>query len=285
MKRTTLWGLAVLLVAFVAGTAVATNGPRPVDFTFTGRLQADPAAGATSLPVTVKTGNRLALQKLVGQSRNRTFAVDADTEFLLWSQGKPAVVTLDALSAGDLVTVHVVAQRDTPLVQLETTAAKVVADRGQNPGRPHQALWLFRGTLSSATTSTVSIHVFDGNHRALRSMLGASVDETFAFDTHTVFLLLAGQGAVGHRAGGAAGRRPDHRPRQGTARLDARAGRGDCRGAHRAARAEHHRVLGKEPRRGCDEEGRHAGPPRAFTPRGSASSSAQRRASGTRRRP
>ena len=193
MKRTTLWGLAVLLVAFVAGTAVATNGPRPVDFTFTGRLGVDPAAGATSLPVTVTTGNRQALQKLVGQSRNRTFAVDADTEFLLWSQGKPTVVTLDALSAGDLVTVHVVAQRDTPLVQLETTPANVVADRGGNPRKPHRALWLFRGTLNSATTSTVSIHVFDGNHRALRSMLGAGVDQTFAFDAHTVFLSWQGR--------------------------------------------------------------------------------------------
>jgi hypothetical protein len=193
MRRTTLWGLAVLLVAFVAGTAVATNGPRPVDFTFTGRLQVDPGTGATSLPVAVTTGNRQALQKLVGQSRNRTFAVDADTEFLLWGHGKPTVVTLDALSAGDLVTVHVVAQRDTPLVQLETTPANVVADRGQNPGKPHRALWLFRGTLNSATTSSVSIHVFDGNHRALRSMLGASVDQTFAFDVKTVFLSWQGR--------------------------------------------------------------------------------------------
>ncbi len=193
MKRTLFWGVAVLLVASVAGTALATNGPRPVDFTFTGRLQADPGAAATSLSVRVQTGNRLALQKLVGQTRNRTFAVDASTEFLLWSQGKPAVVTLDSLSAGDLVTVHVVAQRDTPLVQLETTPAKVVADRGGNPRKPHRALWLFRGTLNSATTSTVSIHVFDGNHRALRSMLGSAVDLTFSFGTHTVFLSWQGR--------------------------------------------------------------------------------------------
>jgi hypothetical protein len=87
----------------------------------------------------------------------------------------------------------VVAQRDTPLVQLETTPAKVVADRGQNPRKPHRALWLFRGTLNSATTSTVSIHVLDGNHRALRSMLGAGVDQTFAFDAHTVFLSWQGR--------------------------------------------------------------------------------------------
>jgi hypothetical protein len=194
MKRTMFWGLAVLLVASVAGTALATNGPKPVDFTFTGRLQADPGPAATSLPVTVQTGNRHALQKLVGQTRNRTFAVDASTEFLLWSQGKPTVVSLDALSAGDLVTVHVRAQRDASLLQIETTPASIVADRGQNPGKPHRALWLFRGTLNGpATSSTVSIHVLDGNHRALRSMLGSPVDETFTYDSHTVFLLWQGK--------------------------------------------------------------------------------------------
>jgi hypothetical protein len=194
MKRTTYWGLAVLLVALLAGTAAATNGPKPVDFTFTGRLQADPAPGATSLPVTVGTGNRAALQKLVGQTRNRSFAVDSSTEFLLWSQGRPTVVTLDSLSAGDLVTVHVRAARDASLLQIETTPASIVADRGGNPGKPHRALWLFRGTLNApATSSTVSIHVFDGNHRALRSMIGATVDQTLTFDSHTVFLLWQGK--------------------------------------------------------------------------------------------
>src|SRR3954466_3306449 len=196
MKRTTLFALAALsvAVAVAAGTAVAVNGPKPVEFTFTGRLLADPASNATSLSVDVKTGDRNALQKLVGQSRNQTFAVDADTEYLIWTKGKPSVVAIDALSAGDLVTIHIRAARDSSLLQVETTPAAIVADRGLNPGRPHQALWLFRGTLNGpATTSTVSLHVLDGNHRALRSMLGAAVDETFTYDSHTVFVLWQGR--------------------------------------------------------------------------------------------
>jgi hypothetical protein len=193
MKRTLFWGLAVLLTAFVAGTAVATNGPKPVTYTFTGHLQVDPSPSATSLPVTVDTGNRAALQKLAGETKNRNFAVDASTEFLLWSHGKPSVVTLDALSAGDQVTVHVRAARDASVLQIESTPASIVADR-PNPRKPRRALWLFRGTLNApATSSTVSIHVFDGNHRALRSMLGAPVDETFTYDSHTVFLLWQGK--------------------------------------------------------------------------------------------
>jgi len=196
MKRITLFALVVLSVAVAAaaGTAVATNGPKPVEFTFTGRLLADPASNATSLSVDVKTGNRLALQKLVGSGRNQTFAVDGDTEYLVWTAGKPSVVSIDALSAGDLVTIHVRAPRDSNLVQVVTTPASIVADRGGNPGRPHLALWLFRGTLNaSATTSSVSLHVLDGNHRALRSMLGASVDQTFTYDAHTVFVLWQGK--------------------------------------------------------------------------------------------
>jgi hypothetical protein len=196
MKRTSLVVLALLAVAVavVAGAAVAVNGPKKVEFTFTGRLLADPASNATSLAVDVKTGNRLALQKLVGQSRNQTFAVDADTEYLVWTQGKPSVVSIDSLSAGDLVTIHIRAARDSSLLQVETTPASIVADRGLNPGRPHQALWLFRGTLNGpATTSTLTLHVLDGNHRALRSMLGAAVDETFTYDSHTVFVLWQGR--------------------------------------------------------------------------------------------
>lgn len=196
MKRSTLFVLSLLTVAVAvaAGAAVAVNGPKTVEFTFTGRLLADPASNAASISVDVKTGNRLALQKLVGSSRNQTFSVDADTEYLLWAGGRPSVVSIDALSSGDLVTVRIRAPRDSSMVQVSTTPAQIVADRGLNPGRPHQALWLFRGTLNGpATTSTLSLHVLDGNHRALRSMLGAPVDQTFTYDAHTVFVLWQGR--------------------------------------------------------------------------------------------
>ena len=51
MKRTTLFALAVLsvAVAVAAGTAVAVTNPKPVEFTFTGRLLANPASNATSI--------------------------------------------------------------------------------------------------------------------------------------------------------------------------------------------------------------------------------------------
>jgi hypothetical protein len=196
MKRTTLFALAVLAVAVAAvtGTAVAVNGPGTTEFTFTGRVLADPASNAGSISVDVKTGNKIALQKLVGSGRNQTFAVDADTEYLVWVKGKPYVASIDSLSAGDLVTVRIRADRDSSLVQVTTTPANIVADRGPNPGHPHRALWLFRGTLNGPASSTsLSLHVLDGNHRALRSMLGSPVDQTFTYDAHTIFVLWQGR--------------------------------------------------------------------------------------------
>src|SRR5205085_79248 len=130
MKRTTLFALAVLsvAVAVAAGTAVAVNAPKPVEFTFTGRLLADPASNATSLSVDVKTGNRLALQKLVGQSRNQTFAYDSHTVFVLWQGRVPTVISATQLQAGDRVSVRVRAPRGSTLAQVEATPANHVAE-------------------------------------------------------------------------------------------------------------------------------------------------------------
>src|SRR5262249_22409895 len=183
MKRTTLGLLAVLTVAVAvaAGAAVATNGPKTVEFTFTGRLLADPASNATSLSVDVKTGNRIALQKLVGSSSKQAFSLAAETELLLSAGAPPRVLpisalTVDARRAVALVTVGRRAAHDRTLAEVAATPAKMGADRGLIPGKPHRALWLFRGTLNGpASTSTLGIHVLDGNHRALRSMLGAPV--------------------------------------------------------------------------------------------------------------
>ena len=47
---------------------------------------------ANSLTVDVEGGNRPALQSLLGQSAEQTFAYDSTTEFLLWSHGIPTVV-------------------------------------------------------------------------------------------------------------------------------------------------------------------------------------------------
>jgi hypothetical protein len=189
--------LAAVVVLAVGGSTVlaaTAKTPRPFRFAFTGELLADPGSNASSVAVQVGSGNGLSLQKLVGQSQNQTFSVGANTEYLKWSKGVPTVVSSGALKSGDVVTVRVRAPRSASLAQIESIEAAIVSDRGPNPGRAHRPLWLFRGTLNGPVSgNSISLHIGDGNHRALRAMLGQGVDQTFSLDATTIFLRWAGK--------------------------------------------------------------------------------------------
>jgi len=174
MKKQFLFGALIAVAILTAGAsatyAARTNGN--VLYVFNGRMIADAGSGST-VAVDVNGGNRLALKKLVGQSDSANFAVDANTQYLRWAHGVPTVVTESNLVAGDRVSVHVLADRHASLAQIEATAARRVADSGQAGRFPTQPLWLFRGTLDApAAGGKVTLHIRDGNLRALRGMLG-----------------------------------------------------------------------------------------------------------------
>ena len=186
-----LLALALLSVGTSATMAASRNGNAL--FLFNGRLLVD-AGSAPTIAVDVNGGNRLALKKLIGQSDNVNFAVDANTQFLRWTHGVPTVVPESNLLAGDRVTVRVRTDRRSSLAQIATTAARQVADRGPSGRFPRQPLWLFIGTLNApASGGHVSLHITDGNLRALRGMLGQPLNETFGYDAHTVFVLWQGR--------------------------------------------------------------------------------------------
>lgn len=195
MKKQFLFGallaVAVLTVGASATFAARTSGN--VLYVFNGRMMAD-AGGNPTISVDVNGGNRSALKKLVGQSDSGNFAVDAGTQYLRWAHGVPTVVTESNLVAGDRVSVRIVADRHASLAQIEATAARRVADSGQPGHFQAQPLWLFRGTLDApAVNGKVTLHVRDGNLRALRGMLGQPVDQTFRYDGHTIFVLWQGR--------------------------------------------------------------------------------------------
>jgi hypothetical protein len=195
MKKQFLFG-ALLAVAMLTAGASATFAARTsgnVLYVFNGRMMADGGTGST-ISVDVNGGNRAALKKLVGQSDSAEFAVDAGTQYLRWTHGVPTVVSESNLVAGDRVSVRITADRDASLAQIEATAARRVADSG-SPGRfPAHPLWLFRGTLDApAAGGALTLHIRDGNLRALRAMLGQSLDQTFHYDGHTVFVLWQGR--------------------------------------------------------------------------------------------
>jgi hypothetical protein len=181
----------VLAAALVPAAAVAARQPHGVLYTYAGQLTAPP--GPSSLTLSVANGNRRALRSMLGQGNQQTFTFDSSTEFLRWNAGVPTVVQPSALAAGDWVRVNVRAHPGANLSEIEATASGIVGDHGAMPQKPDRPLFLFRGTLSSVGSSTVSANVYGGNHRALRLLIGQPSGQTFSFDSHTIVLLWQGK--------------------------------------------------------------------------------------------
>ena len=185
---------AVAAVGLGATGSIAARQQGLVEYQFRGELAATPPSGSSSLLVDVAGGNQRALRLMVGQPAGQSFAVGPNTEYLRWVHGVPTVVQQSNLAEGDQLVVRIRAQRGSTLAQVEASAAKVVADHGPTPGHAALPLWLFQGTLSKpAANGQLSVHVADGNHRALRAMLGQAQDQSFAYGRRTVFIRWTGR--------------------------------------------------------------------------------------------
>jgi hypothetical protein len=189
--------ISVAAALVCTGAAAAGNGKGNANghgrflYTFVGQLTTTPSNGGVS--INVVGGNHAALRAMLGQPVTQTFAYDTTTEFLKWSGGKPTVVQAGNLAAGDYVRVNVRTQRGADLATIEHQPAGIVGDHGTQLFSPNLPLFLFRGTLSSVGTSSVTVHVTGGNRRALRLLLGTSSDQSFTFGDNTIFLLWQGK--------------------------------------------------------------------------------------------
>jgi hypothetical protein len=190
MKRISLFLVAAVAALLCVGAATAGNGHK-IRFSFLGQLTSVPSNGGVS--INVQGGNKPALRAMLGAPVTQTFAYGSNTEFLKWSQGKPTVVQAGDLAAGDFVWVHVRAPRGSDLGTIEQQPAGIVGDHGTQLFKPNRPLWLFRGTLSSVGSNSVTVHVTGGNHRALRLLIGQSNDQSFAFGDNTIFILWQGK--------------------------------------------------------------------------------------------
>ena len=191
MKHRLLLTVALTTVAFATVAAVALGGGKGRVYEFRGELL---NASSSSAQVQIDGGNHAALRALLGQSQNQTFALDAKTEILAWSNGVPHVAAVTDLRQGDEVTVRVRASSRALLSQIEATAAGLLADRGTNSARGGKALWLYAGTVTGAQSGGhIALHVSSGKWRALKSMLGQSLDQTFGYGDGTIFLLWQGK--------------------------------------------------------------------------------------------
>jgi len=185
---------AIAAVGLGATGSIASGKQAGVAYIFRGELAATPPPNSASLLVDVAGGNQRALRLMVGQPSGQAFTVGGNTEYLRWVHGVPTVVDQSNLAEGDQLVVRIRAPRGSSLAQVEAASAAVVADHGPNPGRAAKPLWLFQGTLNApAANSHLSVHVVDGNHRALKAMLGQAQDQSFAFGRRTVFIRWQGR--------------------------------------------------------------------------------------------
>jgi hypothetical protein len=192
----------IVAAALVGVTALALAGsasanrhqrhfPRGIRFTFVGQLTSVPSNGGVS--INVVGGNRVALRAMLGAPVTQTFAYGTTTEFLKWSKGVPTVVQPNQLSAGDYVRVNIRAPRWASLAFLEAKPASLIGDHGAQLFKPSLKLYLFRGTIASVGTSSVTVNVTAGNRAAERLLIGQPLTQTFTTGPQTIFLLWQGK--------------------------------------------------------------------------------------------
>jgi hypothetical protein len=189
--RTKIFLVTAAVALLATGAAFAGNGPAKTQYAFLGQLTATPANGGVS--ITVAGGNRAALSAMLGQPVTQTFAYGADTEFLKWANGVPTVVQAGDLATGDYVRVNVRALSGSTLADIEQQPSGLVGDHGTTLDTSDQPLYNFRGTLTSATSTAVAVHVTGGDGRAMKLLIGQSADQTFTVGGETIFLLWQGK--------------------------------------------------------------------------------------------
>jgi hypothetical protein len=191
MKHRLILSLALVALAGAAVAATATGGPKGQLYQFRGQLL---NASSSNVQVQIAGGNHAALRALIGQSQDQTFAIGSSTEILVWSHGVPHVGSVSDLRAGDSVQVNVRAPRGSPLQTIESTPAGTVGDHGAGGYSPARPLYLYVGTVTGPQSGGhIALHVTSGNWRGLQSMLGQPLDQTFAYDDGTIFLLWQGK--------------------------------------------------------------------------------------------
>ena len=191
MKLRLLSTLALAALACAAIAAAASGGGRGKLYEFRGELL---NASPTSLQVQVEGGNHAALRAMIGQAQNRSFALNGNSEILVWSHGTPHVGNVADMRQGDWVQVNVRAKAGASLAEIEAAGAATVGDHGPNQPGKARPLYLYAGTVTGGQSGGhIALHVTGGNWRGLKSMLGQSLDQSFTYDDGTIFLLWQGR--------------------------------------------------------------------------------------------
>jgi hypothetical protein len=183
--------LAATAVAAAATVAASAGAAAGRVYEFRGELL---SASSSSVQLQVEGGTHDALRALIGQSQDQSFTIGSSTEILVYAHGRPQRGDPADLRRGDDVVVRVRAPRGTSLASLETTPAATIADHTTPAQHRAGPLYLYVGTVTGPQPDGhVSLHVTSGNWRALHTMLGQPLDQTFATDDGTIYLIWHGR--------------------------------------------------------------------------------------------
>jgi hypothetical protein len=177
---------AALAIAACSLAATATAGGKGRLFEFRGTLL---SASSSSVQMQVRGGNQAGLHAMVGASQSQTFSIGSHTLIRIWIGGVPHVGTAAELKAGDFIELTVRAHRGASLSTIESRTAATVTDHAVRPAPRGKPLYLYVGTVSGPQSGGhIVLHVTAGNRRGLRTMRGQSADQTFTYNSSTVFL-------------------------------------------------------------------------------------------------
>jgi len=111
------------------------NRPTKPLYLFRGTLV---SAGGGKVTIKVKGGNRNALRLMIGADEQQSFTTGGETVFLHWAHRVPEISDPANWAAGDWIVIRIRADRGATLTEVETTAAKRVADREPKAQEDHQ---------------------------------------------------------------------------------------------------------------------------------------------------
>ena len=111
------------------------NRPTKPLYLFRGTLV---SAGGGKVTIKVKGGNRNALRLMIGADEQQSFTTGGETVFLHWAHRVPEISDPAKWAAGDRIVIRIRADRGATLTEVETTAAKRVADREPKAQEDHQ---------------------------------------------------------------------------------------------------------------------------------------------------
>jgi len=175
-----------------------TNMPHATKYIFRGVVVSTPAAGASTLTVQIRSGNKAGVTLLGNQPTTQNFTLSQGSALFYWNAAGTAAAptAVTTFAAGDPIAVTVWGPSKTTLQAVLANPATRVDDV-MNSSRPAGRLFIFVGKVvaNDPATGALTVNLVNGNWRAMHAFAGQPVTQTFHYtSSQTTFLNFNGRG-------------------------------------------------------------------------------------------